>query len=213
VGDLLLLRHGETEWSRTGRHTGRTDVPLTPYGEQQARSVGRLLAGRRFALVLTSPLERAARTAALAGLTEPVVDPDLVEWDYGAYEGLTSEQIQARGNPGWRIFRDGVALRDPAEPGSSPGESLHDVATRVAAVLARVRPTLEATPADGGGDVALVGHGHALRILATVWLERPPEMGAQLVLGPASVSVLGHEHGVPAILGWNRAADDGPEPA
>ncbi len=200
MGDLLLLRHGETEWSRTGRHTGRTDVPLTPYGEQQARAVGRLLAGRRFALVLTSPLQRAARTAELAGLTGAQVDPDLVEWDYGAYEGLTSEQIQERGQPGWRIFRDGVP---------PPGESLQDVAARGADVLARVRPTLEATPADGGGDVALVGHGHALRILSTVWLRDAPEMGAQLVLGPASVSLLGHEHGVPAILGWNRGVEVG----
>jgi probable phosphoglycerate mutase len=198
VGDLVLLRHGETEWSRTGRHTGRTDVPLTPYGEEQARAVGRLLAGRRFAVVLTSPLERAARTAELAGLTGAAVDADLVEWDYGAYEGLTSEQIQEQGHPGWRIFRDGIA---------PPGESLQDVAARVARALAGVRPTLEANPQDGGGDVALVGHGHALRILATVWLEQAPEMGAQLVLGPASVSVLGSEHGVPAIVGWNRAAE------
>ena len=199
MGDLVLLRHGETEWSRTGRHTGRTDVPLTPYGEQQARAAGRLLAGRRFALVLTSPLERAARTAELAGLSGAVVEPDLVEWDYGAFEGLTSEQIQERGHPGWRIFRDGI------EP---PGESLQDVAARVARVVARVRPVLEAGPEDGG-DVALVGHGHALRILATVWLEQAPEMGAQLVLGAASVSVLGSEHGVPAIVGWNRAAEVG----
>jgi broad specificity phosphatase PhoE len=204
VGDLVLLRHGETEWSRTGRHTGRTDVPLTPYGERQARSVGRLLADRRFALVLTSPLERAARTAELAGLTGAVVDPDLVEWDYGAFEGLTSEQIQEQGHPGWRIFRDGIA---------PPGESLQDVAARGARVLARVRGALAAGSEDGaedgGGDVALVGHGHALRILATVWLEQAPETGAQLVLGPASVSVLGSEHGVPAILGWNRAAEVG----
>jgi broad specificity phosphatase PhoE len=190
-GDLVLLRHGETEWSKSGRHTGLSDLPLTAYGEQQARAAGDLLAGRRFALVLTSPLQRAARTAELAGLTGARTDPDLVEWDYGGYEGLTTAQIRADGRPDWRIFTDGVV------PGATPGETLAQVAARLARVLERVRPALEQ------GDVALVSHGHALRILATVWLDRPADLGAQLVLGAGSVSVLGAEHGVPAILTWS----------
>jgi probable phosphoglycerate mutase len=204
MGELVLLRHGETEWSRAGRHTGLTDLPLTPYGEQQARAAGALLAGRSFVLVLTSPLQRARRTAALAGLGGAELEPDLVEWDYGGYEGLTSEQIQATGRPGWRIFPDGVVPGDPGGPGpgATPGESLADVAARVARVLARVTPALEE------GDVALVSHGHALRVLASVWLQRPPDLGGQLVLGAGSVSVLGEEHRTPAILGWNRQAGD-----
>jgi broad specificity phosphatase PhoE len=204
MGELVLLRHGETEWSRAGRHTGRTDVALTPYGEEQARAAGELLAGRKFALVLTSPLQRAMRTAALAGLGHAVVDPDLVEWDYGGYEGLTTQQIRASGRPGWGIFRDGVVPGDPSRsgPGSSPGESLADVAARAARVLARVTPVLDE------GDVAVVSHGHALRVLTSVWLQRPPDLGAQLVLGAGSVSVLGEEHGTPAILGWNRQGGD-----
>ncbi len=196
MGDLVLLRHGETEWSRSGRHTGRTDVPLTAYGEQQARAAGALLAGRTFSLVLTSPLQRAARTAQLAGLGHAEVEPDLVEWDYGGFEGLTTPEIRQAGRPGWRIFHDGVA---PGGPGQTPGEDLADVAARGLRVLERVRPVL----ADG--DVALVGHGHALRVLATVWLGRPPDLAAQIVLGSGSVSELGEEHDVPAILSWNRA--------
>src|SRR6185437_5320962 len=132
VGDLLLVRHGETEWSRAGRHTGRTDLPLTAHGEQQARAVAPLLAGRTIALALTSPLQRAARTAELAGLgAEP--DPDLVVWDYGGYEGLTSEQIQAAGHPGWRIFDDGVIPGVGAE--ATPGETVAQVADRARRVL------------------------------------------------------------------------------
>jgi broad specificity phosphatase PhoE len=196
MGELVLLRHGETEWSRIGRHTGRTDVPLTAYGEEQARAAGELLAGRDFALVLTSPLQRAARTAELAGLGDAQIEPDLVEWDYGGYEGLTSEQIHAQGRPGWRIFDDGVV--PGTAPGSTAGETVQQVAARAERVLARVRPVLET------GDVALVSHGHALRILTTVWMQRPPDLGAQLVLGAGSVSVLGADHGFAAILAWNR---------
>lgn len=196
MGELVLLRHCETAWSKIGRHTGRTDVPLTAYGEQEARAAGELLADRHFALVLTSPLQRAARTAELAGLTGAEVDPDLVEWDYGGYEGRTSEEIQAQGRPGWRIFADGVV--PGTGPGSTPGETLQEVADRVGRVLVRVRPVLAT------GDVALVSHGHALRILTTVWMQRPPDLGAQLVLGAGSVSVLGSDHDIPAILAWNR---------
>jgi broad specificity phosphatase PhoE len=195
MGDLVLVRHGETEWSKAGRHTGLTDLPLTAHGEGQARALGELLAGRPFALVLTSPLQRARRTAALAGLTPPQVevevDPDLVEWDYGGYEGMTSAQIQATGRPDWRIFDDGVV------PGSTPGETLSQVVSRVERVIARVRPVL------AEGDVAVVAHGHALRVLATVWLGRPAELAAQLLLAAGSVSELGQEHGVPAIVHWN----------
>lgn len=202
MGDLFLLRHGQTEWAAAGRHTGRTDVPLTPYGEQQARAAAGVLrelrGGDPFALVLTSPLERARRTAALAGLTEAEVDPDLVEWDYGGYEGRTTAEIRADGHPGWLIFHDGVV------PGATPGETLDQVAARGRRVLDRVRPVL----ADG--DVLLVGHGHALRVLATDWLGRAPDLAQQLVLGPASVSRLGSEHDVPAVLAWSIQAPTGP---
>jgi broad specificity phosphatase PhoE len=195
-GELVLLRHGETAWSRIGRHTGRTDVPLTEYGEEQARAAGELLAGREFALVLTSPLERASRTAELAGLSAAQTEPDLVEWDYGGYEGLTSAEIHAQGRPGWRIFDDGVV--PGTAPGSTPGETLEQVAARAGRVLDRVRPVLET------GDVALVSHGHLLRILTSVWMQRPADLGAQLVLGAGSVSVLGTDHDFAAILSWNR---------
>jgi broad specificity phosphatase PhoE len=200
MNELVLLRHGETEWSKAGRHTGLTDIPLTSYGEEQARAAGKLLAGRTFALVLTSPLQRARRTAVLADLDATQTDPDLVEWDYGGYEGLTSTQIQALGHPDWRIFDDGVV--PGSGPGATPGETLAQVAERAGRGLARVRPAL------ARGDVALVGHGHALRVLTTVWLGRPPELGAQLLLGSGSVSELGAEHGVPAIQRWNLAAPE-----
>jgi broad specificity phosphatase PhoE len=200
VGDLYLLRHGQTAWAEAGRHTGLTDVPLTPYGEQQAEAAGEVLRGMRgsdrFALALTSPLQRARRTAELAGLGHAEVEPELVEWDYGGYEGLTTAQIRAAGHPGWLIFHDGVV------PGATPGESLDQVAARGRRVLERVRPAL----ADG--DVVLVGHGHALRILATDWLGRPPDLAQQLVLGPASVSWLGSEHDVSAVRAWNVAPAD-----
>jgi probable phosphoglycerate mutase len=199
VGDLYLLRHGQTEWAEAGRHTGLTDVPLTPYGEQQARAAGTLLHRLRgsapFALVLTSPLQRARRTAELAGLTAEV-EPALVEWDYGGYEGRTTAEIRADGRPGWLIFHDGVV------PGATPGETLEQVAGRGRRVLDRLRPALE------HGDVALVGHGHALRILACDWLGRPADLAQQLVLGPATVSRLGDEHDVPAIRAWGVS----PEP-
>jgi probable phosphoglycerate mutase len=195
MGELFLLRHGETEWSKAGRHTGRTDLPLTPAGEDQARAATDLLArlsgGARFVQVLVSPLQRARRTAELAGLLGAEVEPNLVEWDYGGYEGLTSAQIQAAGHPGWRIFHDGVP------PGATPGETIEQVAARARSVLERVRPALAT------GDVVLVGHGHALRVLATVWLDRPADLGQQLELGSGSVSRLGSDHDVPSIEIWN----------
>lgn len=195
---LVLLRHGETQWAREGRHTGLTDVPLTPRGEELARATPALLEGRRFALVLTSPLQRARRTAALAGLAGAHVEPDLVEWDYGGYEGLTTAQIRARVGHPWTVFRDGVV------PGATPGETLEEVAARTARVIKR------ALAAPGEGDVALVGHGHCLRILTAVFLCQEPALGAQLILDAGSVSVLGWERETPAIASWNRTVDTAP---
>jgi probable phosphoglycerate mutase len=190
-GRLVLLRHGETEWSRSGQHTGRTDIPLTEHGEDLARAAGRLLGGYRFVLALSSPLRRARRTAELAGLAAEV-DDDLLEWDYGGYEGLTTPDIRKRLGYDWTVFEDGVVA------GDSPGETVEEVAARASRVLQRVLPALH------DGDVALVGHGHCLRVLATVFLRREPRMGAQLLLDAGSVSVLEYEREQPAIRVWNH---------
>jgi len=184
MAELVLVRHGQTEWSRDGRHTGRSDIPLTADGEADATALAERL-HRPFGLVLTSPLARAARTAELAGLT-PEVDDDLVEWDYGPEEGRTTEQARET-RPGWSVWDD-VGL----------GETLEELAARQRRVVDRVAPVLER-----GEDVCLVGHGHALRVLAACWLGLGPHVGQQLVLGAGSLSVLGHEHGSPAILSWN----------
>jgi len=186
------MRHGETEWSRSGRHTGRTDIPLTSRGEQLGAQTGELLRGRVFSLVLTSPLQRASRTAQLAGLVDAEIDENLVEWDYGGYEGLTTNEIRTRVGRPWTVFEDGVI------PGATPGESIEEVAARCRKVIDRITPLLNT------GDVALVGHGHCLRILATVFLRQEPRFGAQLKLDAGSVSVLGYEREAPAIEGWNR---------
>lgn len=185
---LLLLRHGETEWSRTSKHTGRTDIPLTAYGEEQARAVGAALQGRRFELVLTSPLIRATRTAELAGL-DAGAEPDLMEWDYGAYEGRLTKEI-ARESPGWNIWVDGV----PA------GESPDEVGRRCDRVLARIGPAL------ARGDVCLIGHAHLLRVLTARYLGLPASGGALLRLGTGTLSELGLEHERPVILLWNAPA-------
>jgi len=193
-GRLVLLRHGETQWSRDGRHTGRTDVPLTEDGERDARLLAPRLAGFDFALVLCSPLSRARRTAELAGL-DPVDDDDLVEWDYGAYEGRTTPQIREDlGNGGWTVFGDGVV------PGDTPGETVEEVAARASRVLKRVAEPLER------GDVALVAHGHLLRILASTYLRQDARFGAQLLLDAGALCVLHSEHGVPAVRCWNETA-------
>ena len=184
MAELVLVRHGQTEWSRDGRHTGRTDVPLTVQGEADAAALGARL-DRPLGLVLSSPLQRASRTATLAGLAADP-EPDLVEWDYGPEEGRTTEQARAT-RPGWSVWDD-----------TGLGETLEQLAARQQRVLARVRPVLEQ-----GGDVCLVGHGHALRVLAACWLGHPPGVAQQLVLGACSVSVLGFEHGSPAVLSWN----------
>jgi broad specificity phosphatase PhoE len=192
VAQIVLVRHGETAWSRSGRHTGRTDVPLTEVGRRQAAALAAGLDELRPTRVLASPLRRAWETAELAGL-HPELDERLVEWDYGAYEGLTTEQIRERRGDRWTVFRDGV------EPGETDGESLEDVAARAAGVLTDVAPVLA-----GGGTVVLVAHGHLLRVLTSRWLQLPPEAGARFVLDAASVSRLGREHGTAAVLSWNQ---------
>lgn len=197
---LLLIRHGETEWSADGRHTGRTDIPLTSRGEEGARRLRGLLAQWDVAAVRVSPLQRARRTAELAGLgdhLELVEDPDLVEWDYGAFEGLSTPQIREQLGYQWNLFDHGVL------PGDTPGELVQDVAARTAHALARVRPLLDE------GPVALVAHGHSLRILAATYLDQPPVTAAALELTPASLSVLGESHAVPTIRHWNLQAGQG----
>ncbi|MGH8899523.1 MAG: histidine phosphatase family protein [Egibacteraceae bacterium] len=184
--EVVLVRHGETAWSRSGRHTGRTDIPLTDEGRRQAKLLGPRLAGRTFALVLTSPLSRAAQTCALAGLTGTACD-DLLEWDYGDYEGRTTAAIRQT-RPGWLLWTGGVPN----------GETAADVGRRADRVVERVRAV--------DGDVALVAHGHVLRVLAARWLGLPPEAGCHLALSPATLSILGWEHEVPAILRWNDGA-------
>jgi broad specificity phosphatase PhoE len=182
---LVLVRHGETEWSRTGLHTGRTEVPLTDAGREQARRVGARLRGRSFALVLTSPLGRARETCELAGFGERAeIEPDLQEFDYGEYEGIATPEIRET-RPGWNLWRDGA-------PG---GERPEDVGERADRALARA---LEA-----GGDVALFAHGHVLRVLAARWIELGAAYGGHLALGTASVSELGYERERRAIWLWN----------
>lgn len=190
VGEIVVVRHGQTDWSRTGRHTGRTDLALLPEGEQQARAVAALLGGRDFAQVRVSPLQRARHTADLAGLAVTDVDEDLVEVDYGGYEGRTTDEISAELGRAWSVWQDGVV------PGDTPGETLAAVGDRVDRVLGRVRPLLER------GDVALVAHGHVLRVLTARWLGLPPEAGRLFALPAGRVGVLGHEHARPVLTGW-----------
>ncbi len=205
MGEIILLRHGQTDWAKQGRHTGRTDVPLTAEGEQRARAAGTLLAGRKIAAAWSSPALRARRTAELAGLPLQGTDPDLWEWDYGGYEGRTSAQIQQE-RPGWYLWTDGVV---PGGPDGSPGESVNQVGERCDRVIARVRPLVDLeSPTRIEGDVALVAHGHVLRVLAARWLGLPASGGAHFLLGTASVSVLGFEHARPGIALWNQIAAD-----
>lgn len=185
AGELWLIRHGETAWSLSGAHTGRTDLPLTPRGEAKARAIGEKLSGHDFAAVLTSPLQRARRTCELAGLgAQAQIDPNLQEWNYGEYEGLSTADIR-RQRPGWSLFRDGVL----------GGETIAQVAVRGQAVIDR------ALKADG--DVALFAHGHILRILAACWLGVAPEDARLFALNTASISTLGHEHETRVIVRWN----------
>jgi broad specificity phosphatase PhoE len=183
--DVWLIRHGETEWSRSGQHTGLTDLPLTDAGRRVARALAPVLARESFALVLTSPLQRARETCALAGFGDRVqVDPDLVEWNYGEYEGLTSAEIRARA-PGWLLFTDGA-------PG---GERPDDVGRRADRVIARAR----AAP----GNVVMFAHGHLLRVFAARWLGWPVAAGRHFLLDTGTVNVLSAYRQAPAIKRWN----------
>ncbi|GAB2729414.1 histidine phosphatase family protein [Kitasatospora kifunensis] len=198
MGDLLLIRHGETEWSRTGRHTGNTDVALTRCGLAQAQAVGGALAAYRPVLVLVSPLQRAVQTAVQAGLPDLRITADLREWDYGGYEGVTTAEIQRR-RPGWDLWNDGTVPGDAEHP----GESLTQVAARCDRVLARIAPFLGGAGAQETGDVVLVSHGHLLRVLTARYLGLAPCRGALFTLDNAAVCRLGTEHGRPAVRGWN----------
>jgi len=190
--EIWLIRHGETAWSVSGAHTGRTDIPLTPAGERQAADIGRTLAGRRFALVLTSPLARARETCRLAGYGEAAqIDPSLSEWDYGAYEGRTSAEIR-KAVPGWAIWTSPVPQ----------GETIEQVAGRARQVIERAL-TVPPAPAGSPADVALFAHGHLLRVLAACWLGLPPDAGRLFALGTASLSILGYEREARVITQWN----------
>ncbi|WP_354640596.1 histidine phosphatase family protein [Kitasatospora camelliae] len=202
---IVLVRHGETSWSATGRHTGRTDVPLTEEGRAMARALGTRLAaapwnGLPGATVLTSPLSRARETCELAGLGDRAIErPELMEWDYGRYEGRTGEDIRATDEPGWLIWRDGV-------PG---GEKLSEVGARADGIIAEIHDlhgiphAATTTMHSADHDVVVFAHGHLLRILTARWLGLPPEYAQRFKLGPASLSVLSWEYGLPAVEIWN----------
>jgi broad specificity phosphatase PhoE len=183
-GELWVIRHGETEWSRDGLHTSHTELELTPEGEDVARRLAQRLAGVEFDLVLSSPRARARRTAELAGFTDVEVDDDLTEWDYGDYEGLTTARIR-ESVPGWTIWSHPV-------PG---GESAEQVSRRLDRVVARVR--------DHGGRVLVFSHGHASRVLAARWLDLPAQEGRLFKLDTATISVLGYERESSAVARWN----------
>ncbi len=182
---LYVVRHGATEWSRSGQHTGRTDLPLLAEGEEQARATGSLLSGIDFSLVLCSPLQRAQRTCELAGLLDrAVIDTDLQEWDYGDYEGVTTPTIR-ESVPGWTVWS-----------GTCPnGETIEQVSTRADRVIERVRKE--------SGNVIVFAHGHFLRVLTARWCELDPVEGQRFILDPATLSILGWERETPAVRQWN----------
>jgi probable phosphoglycerate mutase len=187
---ILLIRHGETEWSLSGQHTGSTDLPLLPEGRERARALGRRLAGRDFALVLTSPMIRARETLELVGVGERIeVTDDLRELGYGEYEGLTTAKVRET-RPGWDLWQDGA-------PG---GESLEAAAARADRVIERAL--------NAGGDVALFAHGHILRILGARWIELPPVVGGSLALGTAALCDLGFERERRVIWLWNDTSHE-----
>ena len=181
---LFLVRHGETEWSRSGRHTSVTDLPLTPDGERVATGLKQRLAGEKFDLVLTSPRQRARRTAELAGYPDAEVDDDLVEWDYGDYEGVTTAEIRET-VPGWTVWTHPT-------PG---GETAQQVSTRLDRVVERAQ--------NAGARVLVFGHGHSLRALTARWIEQPVDEGRFFKLDTATVSTLGYERDFPVVLRWN----------
>ena len=195
-GELILLRHGETQWSRIGRHTGRTDIPLTAAGEARASAAEILLRDVDAGLVLCSPLVRARQTARLAGLEPDDYDDDLLEWDYGAWEGRRTADIRDElDDPTWVIWDH------PVPQGVTDGEQPADVAARAARVIARAEPVLAS-----GRAVVLVAHGHLLRILTATWLGLPPDAGRLFALDAGAVSRLGHEHEQRVITAWNLTA-------
>ncbi|MBP0458041.1 histidine phosphatase family protein [Streptomyces montanisoli] len=194
MGELILVRHGETEWTLSGQHTGNTDIPLTEHGEDQARAVAPLLADRTVGLVLVSPLGRTERTAELAGLTEYRVTTDLHEWDYGGYEGITTDEIH-RTRPGWDLWTDGVTPGDADHPGETPEQ----VGARADRVLDLARKAL----AESDDDVALVSHGHFLRVLTARYLGLDASAGSLFKLETGTVSRLGTEHDRPVMTAWN----------
>jgi broad specificity phosphatase PhoE len=188
--NVFAIRHGETAWSLGGQHTGTTDIPLTENGRRLAKRMRHELARNTFALVLTSPMQRARETCDLAGLGDgAIVEPDLVEWNYGEYEGLTPEQIHEIA-PGWLIFQDGCPH----------GEAPEQVGVRADRVLARARTV--------DGDVALFAHGHILRVLAARWLGLPASAGKHFLLSTGTLSVLAHYRGIPALSVWNGPVFD-----
>ena len=191
--EVLLIRHGETEWSRSGKHTGRTDVPLAEAGIRHAELLGRRLAGRRFAAVFTSPLSRASETCRIAGLSdEAQIRDEVLEWDYGDYDGLTTPEIR-ESRPGWLLWRDGCP----------DGEESQQVGGRVDRMIGELRAL--------DGDAALFAHGHVLRVLAARWVGLPPESGGLLALSTATLSVLGYEREVAVIRLWNDGSHLGEE--
>jgi probable phosphoglycerate mutase len=184
--EIVLVRHGETEWTLSGQHTGRTDIPLTDRGRDDARALAARLADRRFALVLTSPLERAAETCRLAGLGESAAERvELMEWDYGAYEGRRTVDIRQE-HPGWTLWSDGVP----------DGETAAEVGARVDRVVGEL--------GEAAGDAAVFGHGHVLRVLAARWLGLEPTAGRLFALDPATISILGYERETRVVRLWNR---------
>ncbi len=188
--EVWLVRHAETEWSLSGAHTGRTDIPLTPEGRRKTAALGRLLAGRRFSLVLTSPLERARETCRLTGYAEQAeIEPNLREWDYGDYEGRTTTEIQKE-TPGWSVW----------DQGPRGGETIQQLAARADAVIARI--------AAIAGDALLFGHGHLLRILTARWLDLEGRAGRLFALQTGSVSALGYERTTRVIVRWNLTASE-----
>jgi broad specificity phosphatase PhoE len=186
-GEVFLIRHGETEWSLSGQHTGSTDIPLTDHGEAAARLLAPVLADRDFSLVLCSPLQRARRTCELAGLGgQASIDSDLAEWNYGSYEGLTPAAIREQ-HPGWLVFRDGCP----------EGESPTEVGERVDRVISRIR--------QNGGRVALFAHGHVFRVFVARWIELSPSHGAHFLLDTSTLTILSYYRGIPAVKCWNAA--------
>lgn len=187
--ELWLIRHGETEWSLSGQHTSRTDIPLTARGEQRAQKIRDYLRGKSFSMVLCSPMQRAKETCRIAGFGDVAqIDDDLKEWDYGVYEGRTTKDIQKE-VPGWSVWTNAIV----------GGETMDQVAARANRVIARAEAK--------GGSVALFAHGHILRILAACWIQSPPVMGSRLALGTGTVSTLGFEHQTQVITMWNRSLD------